>query len=74
MTRARTEEKIGFDKVRELIADRCQTEYASNRVAEEEFSTNPKEIKERLALTDEMRLILMFEGSFPFTGYIDSLS
>lgn len=59
--------------MRELIADRCQTEYASNRVAEEEFSTNPKEIKERLALTDEMRLILMFEDSFPFTGYIDSL-
>ena len=73
MTRARTEAKIGFDKVRDLISDRCQTDYATKRVADEEFSTDPKEIRQRLALTDEMRLILMFEDSFPLTGYIDSL-
>lgn len=74
MKKYRIEEKLGFDKIREIIADRCQTEYASGRVEEEEFCTDEKTIRERLALTDEMRLILMFEDSFPTTGYIDTLS
>ena len=73
MIRTRTEAKIGFDKIRELISDKCQTEYAAQRVALEEFSSDEKTIFERLSLTDEMRLILMFEDSFPTTGYIDAL-
>lgn len=73
MKRTKIEAKIGFDKVRALISDRCQTEYAAQRVADEEFSTDAKEIHERLALTDEMRLIVMFEDNFPTTGYIDTL-
>ncbi len=73
MTRARLEAKIGFDQVRELISNRCQTEYAAHRVAQEEFSSDESVIKERLALTDEMRLVVMFEDNFPVTGYIDAL-
>ena len=73
MTRARLEAKIGFDKIREIISNRCQTEYATRRVAQEEFSSDENTIKERLALTDEMRLIVMFEDNFPVTGYIDAL-
>ena len=69
----RLEAKLGFDKVRELIANRCQTEYAARRVAEEEFSTNADTIRRRLQLTDEMRLIVMFEDGFPNTGYIDAI-
>ena len=68
----RLEIKIGFDKVRALISDRCQTEYAAQRVAQEQFCTNPDTIRERLLLTDEMRLIMMFEDAFPNTGYIDA--
>ena len=73
MIHRRLETKLGFDKVRAEIANRCQTEYASQRAAEEEFSTDRRTIEKRLALTDEMRLIVMFEDSFPTTGYIDSL-
>lgn len=73
MKRPKIEAKIGFDKVRALISDRCQTEYAAQRVADEEFSTDADEIHQRLALTDEMRLIVMFEDNFPTTGYIDTL-
>ena len=73
MTRARLEAKIGFDKIRETISNRCQTEYATKRVAEEEFSSDEDIISERLAITDEMRLVVMFEDSFPTTGYIDAL-
>ena len=73
MTDRRLEAKLGFDKVRETISNRCQTEYAADRVAGEEFSADPSVIGERLQLTDEMRLVLMFEDSFPTTGYIDTL-
>lgn len=67
----RLEAKLGFDRVREAIANRCNTEYAVARAEEEDFSTDPRTIRHRLALTDEMRLILMFEESFPTGGYID---
>ena len=73
MTDRRLEAKLGFDKVRETISNRCQTEYAADKVAGEEFCTDPSVIRERLQLTDEMRLVLMFEDSFPTTGYIDAL-
>ena len=70
---SRLEEKLGFDRVRKIIADRCSTDYAADRVASEQFSTDPGTIRHRLLLTDEMRLIVMFEESFPTTGYIDAL-
>ena len=69
----RLEQKLGFDRVRTMIADRCSTDYAAARVEEETFSTDPSEIRKRLQLTDEMRLILMFEENFPTSGYIDCL-
>ncbi|MCR5351950.1 MAG: Smr/MutS family protein [Bacteroidales bacterium] len=73
MTHARLESKLGFDKIRKMIADRCLTDYAAGRVVEEDFSTDPDIIRQRLALTDEMRLVLMFEENFPTTGYIDAI-
>ncbi|MBR5064282.1 MAG: Smr/MutS family protein [Bacteroidales bacterium] len=69
----RLEAKLGFDKVREAIQARCSTEYAATRVAEEEFSLDAAEIRRRHLLSDEMRLILMFEDNFPTSGYIDAL-
>lgn len=72
-SRNRLEEKLGFDRVREMIANRCQTEYATHRVQTEKFSKDSEVIRKRLLLTDEMRLIVMFEDTFPTTGYIDAL-
>lgn len=67
------EPKIGFDKVREMISAKCGTEYGRNRVAQEAFSTNKKEIDRRLSLTDEMRLIQIFESSYPDSGFVDCI-
>ena len=69
----RLEQKIGFDRVRQIISDRCSTAYAAERTATETFSTNPAHIRKRLLLTDEMRLIMMFEDSFPSGGFIDCI-
>ncbi len=71
MTEERIEVILGFDRVRKIISDRCSTEYATARTAEENFSTDAREIRQRLLLTDEMRMIVMFEESFPSNGYID---
>ena len=70
---SRLESKLGFDRVRKMISDRCSTDYAASRVAQERFSTDKEEIRHRLLLTDEMRLVVMFEESFPASGYIDCL-
>ena len=69
----RLEQKIGFDRIRQIISDRCSTSYAVERTATETFSTNPSHIRRRLTLTDEMRLIMMFEDSFPSGGFIDCI-
>ncbi len=69
----RLEQKLGFDRVRQIISDRCSTSYAAERTATETFSDNPSHIRKRLLLTDEMRLIMMFEDSFPSGGFIDCI-
>ena len=67
------EQKLGFDRIRQIISDKCSTAYAAERTATETFSTKPAEIRKRLLLTDEMRLIMMFEDSFPSGGFIDCI-
>ena len=67
------EQKLGFEKIREQLLLRCSTNYARERVAGEKVSHNPATITKRLVLTDEMRLICMFESSFPQSGFIDSI-
>lgn len=69
----RLESKLGFDRVREIISNRCSTEYASEKAKNEKFINDASQIAERLLLTDEMRLIVMFEDRFPTGGYIDCL-
>lgn len=71
MNTDRIEAKLGFDRIRKIISDRCSTEYAASRTAGEKFCTDENEIRRRLLLADEMRLIVMFEESFPGNGYID---
>ncbi len=70
---AKIEQKLGFEKIREQLKLRCSTNYAKGRVEAEKVSHNPKTIEKRLQLTDEMRLICMFESSFPQNGFIDSI-
>lgn len=67
------EQKLGFEKIREQLLLRCSTNYAKERVNSEKVSHNAKVIEKRLTLTDEMRLVCMFESSFPQNGFIDSI-
>ena len=69
----RLEQKIGFDRIRQIISDKCSTSYAAEKTASETFSTKDTQIRKRLLLTDEMRLIMMFEDGFPSGGFIDCI-
>ena len=69
----RLEQKIGFDRIRQIISDKCSTTYAAERTTTERFSNKASEIRKRLVLTDEMRLIMMFEDGFPSGGFIDCI-
>lgn len=65
------EQKIGFDRLREQVADRCTMLAARRLVEEQGFLTSPREIERRLALADEMRQLLMMEFDFPGGDYPD---
>ncbi len=54
------ERKIGFDRIRAQLAERCTMPTARERLAAEEFSTSAREIEHRLSLADEMRIVLDF--------------
>lgn len=65
--------KLGFNKIREQIAGRCSTNYAIQRAHTEEVSCKKETIDKRLRLTDEMRVITIFEQSFPRNGFVDTI-
>ena len=48
MNTDRIEAKLGFDRIRKIISDRCSTEYAASRTAGEKFCTDENEIRRRL--------------------------
>ena len=65
------ERKIGFDTVREMVCGKCATSGARRITASAEMMTSREDISQALRLTDEMRLICMFEDTFPSEGYVD---
>ncbi len=69
--RERVEQKLGFDRIRSMTESRCTTVIAASKIREELFSDNAGVVEHNLSLTDEMRQILMFEASYPDSGYAD---
>ena len=67
----RTETKIGFDKVRGMVVGKCSTRGAASHAESLDIMTAAGEISRALKFTDEMRLICMFEDTFPMEDYVD---
>lgn len=55
------EQRVGFDRIREQIMERCSMLSARELMAAEGFSRSRREVEERLTLADEMRTILAME-------------
>ena len=65
------ESKIGFDRIRAQVRERCTTEGGRMLLDRQGFSASAAEIDRRLALCDELRTILMMESGFPTQEYTD---
>ncbi len=65
------EEKIGFDRIRELIRDQCDSTAGADAVEEIRFLTDYDAISKELQPTEEFRLILLSERIFPSDPFED---
>ena len=57
--------KLGFDKIRQQISDRCSTAGGRDLVAEMSFCTSPREVEYNQAVAEEVREALLMEQYFP---------
>ena len=68
---ANFESKIGFDRIRALIAERCNTEAARAKLDEHRFSSRREVVENRIASADEMRTLIQMEHEFPNEEFCD---
>ena len=65
------EEKIGFDKIRSLICDRCLSTLGSERVADMQFQTSFDTLDRLLHETEEFTHRVPTEENFPADYFFD---
>ena len=65
------EEKLGFTKIRELVAAECTNSLAVRMVQEMAFSNSHDRVVREVQQTEEFRQILVLENSFPSQDFID---
>ena len=68
---ANFESKIGFDRIRALVAERCNTQAARAKLDEHRFSARREVVEQRIASADEMRTIIQMEHEFPNEEFCD---
>ena len=65
------ENKLGFDRIRQMVAEQCTNDLAVRMVGEMAFSTDYDSLCHELQLTEEMRQIVLMESEFPIQDFID---
>ncbi|MBE0698489.1 MAG: hypothetical protein IH586_16350, partial [Anaerolineaceae bacterium] len=65
--------KIGFDQIREILADFCLSELGTAEVEQIKFSTNHPQIFLSLSETEEFRQILLSGDAFPSQDYYNTV-
>ena len=63
------ESKIGFDRIRSLLIEKCLSPMGIEKVDEIEFDDNYDSLLHNLSATYEFQLILQFEDFFPSEHY-----
>jgi len=63
------ERKIGFDKIRQLVAGYCLSDMGREHAGQASFSSVFGEIGEKLNLTGELKTILTTDEAFPSDDY-----
>lgn len=65
------EVKIGFDKIRELLSNKCLSSLGEEQVAQLEFTSDFQSINDALCQTDEFMHIIQEDVDFPVSYFID---
>ena len=65
------EQKIGFDKIRQLLSEKCLSPLGKERIEQAAFSDNYETIAQWLEQTDEFLRILKGEDEFPANFFFD---
>ena len=65
------EEKLGFDKIRQLVADECTNKLALQMAQQMAFADNYEKVMRQLRETEEMRQLLLMESGFPQHDFYD---
>ena len=65
------EQKLGFDKIREKLAEYCESSLGQALISEIQFNTNRENIEIALDQTFEFVGIIEREALFPNSNYID---
>ncbi|MDD2538611.1 MAG: Smr/MutS family protein [Bacteroidales bacterium] len=67
------EQKIGFDRIREMLLQQCMSSAGRELVEHMVFLTHRASLEEELDRTAEMHRICLLEQQFPESGYEDTL-
>ena len=65
------EQKLGFDRIRAMVAEQTTNELAARMVGEMAFCTDYDALSHELRLTEEMRQIVLMKNAFPQQDFID---
>ncbi len=65
------EQKLGFDRIRQMVAAQCTNSLATRMADEMAFSSDYEPLRHELQLVGEMRQIVLMESSFPQQDFID---
>ncbi len=65
------EKKTGFDSIRQMLKESCQSDMGKNYVDKITFSSDFNKLKKLLDQTEEMRQALLKSGNFPAGDYFD---
>lgn len=65
------EQKLGFDRIRQMVREHCSNDLAVRMAGEMEFCTDYESLHHELQLTEEMRQIVLMESEFPQQDFID---
>ena len=65
------EQKLGFDRIRQMVAEHCTNSLATRMVDEMRFTTDYEALCHELQLVEEVRQIVLMESEFPQQDFID---
>ncbi len=65
------EQKLGFDRIRQMVAEQCTNALAVRMADEMNYMTDYEPLYHELKLVEEMRQIVLMESGFPQQDFID---